>query len=83
MSRCITSDDRMPLYRAICEFYEHTSGIATMYIEDGDVMVNDILVKQVHFEVKDDDIIDICGDKIKVVIPTYFRQSCKKGKKRG
>lgn len=68
----------MLLYKAICYFYEHTSGIASMYVRDGDVRVNGKVTKDDKLEVQDGDVIDICGDKVKVKIPSYFKGSSKK-----
>jgi len=79
-SRTITSNDRMKLYKYYGMVFEWSSGIASNNIRDGHVQINGIVITDVHFEVKDDDILieTFDGHKpitVKVEIPTERRES--------
>jgi hypothetical protein len=86
MSRRITANDRIPLWRWLCEAYEMSSGIARReIIEWKNVRVNGRLIIDFDFEVKDNDVVVVMSDvgpaKSTVVdIPHWFRDSCRKSK---
>jgi len=75
-SRCITANDRVALYKYYCFAFEWTSGVGTRSIELGDVKVNEVVITNPYFEVKDGDIIkEFNKDQVEVVIPPYWRES--------
>ena len=80
MSRCITANDRMPLYKWLCEAYEATSGMASRDIGDGNVSVNGTVIVDDRFWVKDEDVVIVCGAKTIVDIPIWHRDSVKSKK---